>query len=449
MTTTTQTKVVADSSGDYVTMSIPLEQRKGSFNIFSTVAGWIICLSTMLTGGALAAGLDFKQAMLATIIGMSILTIISAPLAALGAKFGVSTTMITRPVFGLAGSKVFGVVAALLNGIGWFAFQAAFFALTMQQLFPGSFFENLMLGSIIGGFFMTLTALYGYKGIALLSVIAVPLIVLLSAYGGLVAINTGGGLAALVAKQPLNGAISLESAIAIVVGNAVLGSIILSDISRYAKNAKTGAVAASMGYLVGGVFTIICGLAMAYVANVPGVGSTPNLPLVMVTLGLGIGALIILVLAQWTTNTANLYSASLGIGSFLRVPQKYTVAIMGAIGTLLAVFNLYELFIPFLIKLGTALPPVGGVMLADYYILHKLVLKKEYEFAIGTEYPQINWLAFAVVIVSAYLSTTLLANLFSSSFMSLVVAFVSYGVISSLMAKAGISFHIGTGTSEY
>lgn len=440
--------VAADRSGDYVTSSVPMEERKSSANIFATVAGWIICLSTMLTGGALAMGLDFKNAILATIIGMAILTVISAPLAALGGKFGVSTTMITRPVFGLAGSKIFGIIVAFLNGIGWFAFQAAFFALTMQQLFPNSFFNDLMIGSIVGGFFMTLTAMYGYKGIAILSFLAVPLIIILSAFGGIAAVEIGGGIGTLMSAAATGTPISVSSAIAIVVGNAVLGSLILSDISRYAKNAKTGAVSASMGYLIGGVFTIICGLAMAYVANVPGVGSTPNLPHVMVTLGLGMGAMIILVLAQWTTNTANLYSASLGIGSFVNAPQKVTVAIMGVIGTLLAVFNVYEIFIPFLTALGTALPPIGGVMLADYYILHKLVKKSEYSFEPGTAYPQLNWLAAAVVIITALLTSGPFKNMFMASFMSLLIAFAAYGVLSSILTRAGIKFTLGTSKAK-
>lgn len=441
-------KVAVDVSGDYVTSSVPMEERKSAANIFATVAGWIICLSTMLTGGTLAMGLDFRSAIIATVVGMAILTVISAPLAALGGKFGVSTTMITRPVFGMAGSKLFGLIVAFLNGIGWFAFQAAFFALTMQQLFPNSFFSNLMVGSIVGGFFMTLTALYGYKGIAILSFLAVPLIIILSAFGGIAAVETGGGITALLGAAATGTPISVSSAIAIVVGNAVLGSLILSDISRYAKNARVGAVSASMGYLVGGVFTIICGLAMAYVANVPGVGSTPNLPHVMVTLGLGMGAMIILVMAQWTTNTANLYSASLGIGSFINVPQKVTVAAMGVIGTLLAVFNVYEIFVPFLVALGTALPPVGGVMLADYYVLHKLVKKSEYSFEPGTVYPQLNWLAVLVVAATALLISGPFKNMFMASFMSLVIAFVAYGVLASVLTRSGISFTLGEHKAE-
>lgn len=434
-------QVVKDASGDYVTSRIPMDERRSSVNIFSTVAGWVICLSTMLTGGALAAGLNFNDAMIATLIGVTILTIIAAPLSALGGRYGVSTMMLTKPVFGIIGSKLFGLVVVLLNGIGWFAFQAAFFALTMQQLFPNSFFNNLMIGSIVGGFFMTLTALYGYKGIAVLSFAAVPLIVLLSFFGGVAAIEQGGGIARVMQSTATGDSMPLMMGISVVVGNAVVGSIVLSDISRYAKDAKTGAMAASLGYMIGCVFTILCGLAMAYVTSVQGVGTTPNLPAVMVTIGLGVGALLILVLAQWTTNTANLYSASLGMGAFVNISQKYTVAAMGVIATLLAVFNVYAYFIPFLIKVSAFIPPIGGVMIADYYIVQKL-RHKAYDFNTEESYYTINWLAIAIVIISAILTQTVL-TFFTPAFNSLVVGFVSYAALAIVFDKLKISYRVG------
>lgn len=431
---------IKDTSGDYVTSVVPLSERKSSANVFATVAGWIICLSTMLTGGSLASGLDFRTAMLATIIGMLILTVISAPLAALGGRFGVSTTILTKAVFGDWGSKIFGLILVLLNGIGWFAFQAAFFALTMQQLIPNTIFSNLIVGSLIGGFLMTLTAVYGYKSISILSFVAVPLIILLSFFGGLAAVVQGGGASALIEATPTGDPIDLVTGISIVVGNAVLGSIILSDISRYAKDANTGAISASAGYLIGGIFTITTGLAMAFVTNVSSVGTTPNLPEVMIKMGLGVGALIILVLAQWTTNTANLYSASLGLGSFINVPQKYTVSIMGVIGTVLAIFNVYEYFIPFLVIMGTVLPPIGGVMIADYFVFHKNVLKRDYEFESTSKHPKLNILAVVIVLLSAYL--TRFIPFFTPSFNSLAIAFVLYSIISMLLYKSNVNFYI-------
>ena len=174
-----------DRSGDYATSAVPEDQRKSGINLFSTTAGWIICLSTMFTGGTLITGLSFSRSMVAAVLGMLILTLFAAPLAGLGGRFGVSTTMLTRYALGKTGSNIFGIVNALLLGIGWFAWQAAFFGLTLSELLPNTFLVNPIVGALIGGVLMTLTAMYGYNGIAVLSFIAVPLIIILSLFGSI------------------------------------------------------------------------------------------------------------------------------------------------------------------------------------------------------------------------------------------------------------------------
>jgi cytosine permease len=431
----------ADHSGDYATSVVPGDQRKGSINLFLTTAGWIICLSTMFTGGTLITGLSFRQSMIAAVIGMLILTVFSAPLAAIGSKFGVSTTMLTRHSLGRAGSCIFGIVNALLLGIGWFAWQAAFFGLTLAELLPNTFLVNPIIGALIGGVLMTLTAVYGYKGIAILSFIAVPLIIILSTFGGIAGIEQIGGWNALLATQSQGESFTLFAGITIVVGNAASGAVVLSDITRYAKTPKMGAIAAAAGYLFGGVFCILCGGAMAVAVNVPGIGTTPNLPAVMIAIGLGVGALGILILAQWTTNTANIYSGALGLGAFLPVKQKFIVLVMGVIGTILAISNIYALFVPFLMLLGTIIPPIAGVMLADYYVVWKLFLRQEYRFGAETEYAQFNWLAFLCIALGAVLAANI--PFFTPAFMSIVYAFALYVILAAICCAVKIPYAVG------
>ncbi|HZL82567.1 MAG TPA: cytosine permease [Candidatus Deferrimicrobium sp.] len=433
-------EVTDDRSGDYASLTIPEEQRKSGLSIFFTTAGWIICLSTMFTGGALVAGLRFSQCFWAGLIGMGILTLFSAPLAAIGGRYGVSTSMLSRYAFGKIGGAAFGLIVAILLGIGWFAYQTAFFGLTMSTLLPHSFFANPIVGSLIGGILMTFTAMYGYKGIAILSFVAVPLIVVLSLFGGIAGIQQSGGWATLLTIMPAK-PITLFSGITMVVGNAAMGAVVLSDLTRYAKNGKTGAVSAAGGYMLGGLFCIMAGAAMAVGANIPSIGTTPNLPAVMVAIGLGVGALFILILAQWTTNTANVYSGGVGLGNFLPIRQRILVLSMGLIGTVLAIVNIYAYFIPFLNVLGTILPPIAGVMLADYYVVHQLILKKGYAFGTGTKYAQINWLSIVCAIAGAVIASKL--DFFTPSFTGIVIAFVLYSALALLFHAVKLPFTIG------
>ena len=48
------------------------------------------------------------------------------------------------------------------------------------------------------------------------------------------------------------------------------------------------------------------------------------------------------------------------------------VTIVGAgIGTVLAVMGMYQWLIPFLVLLGTFIPPIGGVIMASYFVGYK------------------------------------------------------------------------------
>ena len=96
---------------------------------------------------------------------------------------------------------------------------------------------------------------------------------------------------------------------------------------------------------------------------------------IFITLGIAIPGMIILTLAQWTTNTSNIYSSSLSIATvFEKIPQNKLTVGLGIIATLLAVFGIYESFTDFLNLLGIVIAPVGGVYTAEYYII-----KREFE----------------------------------------------------------------------
>ncbi|MCR1900168.1 cytosine permease [Irregularibacter muris] len=439
-------KVHTDVSGDYASSAIPLDKRQSSVNIFVTTAGWIICLSTMLTGGALISGMSLSNALIAAIGGMIILAAFAAPLAAIGAKHGVSTAMIAKEAFGEYGAAIFALIVVFLNGIGWFAYQAAFFAMTMNEIIPHSIFGNLILGSLIGGIMMTLTAVFGFRGVSVLSFIAVPMIVILSLFGGFAAIEQSGGIMALQTMSAGTSGMGIFQGITAVVGGAAMGAVVLSDVARFGKSAKVGATAVSTGYMVGGIFCIAAGALMAVAAQVDAIGTTPNLPRVMLALGLGAGALVILVLAQWTTNTTNVYSAALSLGGWLPVKQKYIVIVLGGLGTILAVFNIYEYFVPLLNFLGTALPPIAGVLLADYYVIRKLVMKQDYQFNEGRNYGKFNWLSWICVIVSAIIASNV--DFFTASFNSIVIAFIIYSAIAIILRKMNISYMIGEAEAQ-
>ncbi|MDU5950934.1 MAG: cytosine permease, partial [Paenibacillus macerans] len=195
-----QTKPV--TLDDYAIQAVPQSERKGLLNVAFTSCGWIISLSTIFVGGSLAAGMTFGKAILAGLLGMLILAVYGFFQGWMGAKYGVSTTVLARQAFGRTGASLFGILLSLTMGIGWFGWQVAFFGSTIEQMFPGYWFADPNVAIIWGGALMMLTALIGYKGITYLSFVAVPMVVVLSIWGIWVAADQTGGFANLFAAQP-------------------------------------------------------------------------------------------------------------------------------------------------------------------------------------------------------------------------------------------------------
>ncbi|MFC4403403.1 purine-cytosine permease family protein [Gracilibacillus xinjiangensis] len=426
---------------DYSISPVPADQRKSTLNVSITSCAWIISLSTIFTGGALVAGLDFQNAVLAAIFGMLILAVIGYFQGWMGAKYGVSTTMLTRQAFGRYGANLFGVLLALTMGIGWFGWQIAFFGMTIAEMFPDQWFAEPRIAMIWGGTLMILTALIGYRGLAILSMIAVPLVAILSVWGLAEAVNHLGSWNALFTTEPTGDPITLFAGITIVVGNAVAGAIVFADVTRYGKTAKKGGFAASIGYFLGGVFCVVAGAAMALAAQVPALGSTPNIPAAMSQIGLGFFAFLILVFAQWTTNDNNLYTGSLGLRNVINVRKSVIVVLLGVLGLGIALIGIQDYFVPFLNALGTYVPPIAGVMIADHWIVKPKILQKSYQFGEGTTYAKWNIAAIISTVLAGIIGSQLHIGI--TAINSIIIGFVLYIVIAYILKKTNINFEVG------
>jgi len=427
---------------DYAIVSVPAEKRKSFLNVSITSCAWIISLSTLFTGGALAGGLTFGQAVLAAVCGMLILAVYGFFQGWMGAKYGVSTTVLARVAFGRIGSSLFGLVLSLTLGIGWFAWQIAFFGMTIEQMFPGQWFADRTVAMIWGGVLMVATAFIGYRALAALSYVALPLIVILSIWGFIASVNYAGSFEALVQSQPLAGNMTLFAGITLVVGNAALGAVVFPDVTRYGKTPFKGGFGASLGYFVGGVFAIVGGAAMAFAAQVPGVEGTPNIPAAMAQIGLGFFAFLILVFAQWTTNDSNLYTGALGMRNVIKLPKFVIVLAMGILGIIIAVAGIQDQFVPFLNMLGTYVPPIAGVMIADHFLVGPYIRKQAYQFGPGTEYKKLNVAALVMVVLAGFTASKL--NWGIGAINATVIALVGYFIVSWILNKLNIPEGFGT-----
>jgi cytosine permease len=430
-----QVEVREDVLGDHAITPVGPEQKRSALDVSLVTAGFCIAMSGLFTGAAMVAGLTLGQAILAAIIGNTILAAYGGLIGAAGAQHGVSTTMLSRHVFGRQGAKVIGALWGITL-MGWFSVQTGFFGMTIHAMAPnGGFITSPKVAALWGGILMIMTAYFGYKGLSYLSRVAIPLLVVLAGWGIVAAVNQSGGWSELFAMAPV-ATTSLATGIVLAVGSFAVGAVVQADITRYAKSKKTAWIATIVGYIIANTFVIVAG---AITAVATGSG---DLPSSMIALGLGVPAMLILISAQWTTNDNNLYSSSLGLSNIFRIKKSTIVVISGGLATFFGFLGMANHFIPWLSFLGIFIPPIAGILIADYYVLRK----GQYTFGAGTEYSKITWPAFVAWIIASVVGYVVTIGI--PSLTAILTAFVAYIVLMKACEKLNVQTQIGKETED-
>ncbi|MEZ9835071.1 cytosine permease [Vibrio breoganii] len=338
------------------------EKAKRSWWVISLI--WLaigIDISGLFLGAILSEGMAINDALLATFIGSSILAVLAMLCANIGFQSGVSTPLVSSAVFGRNGGKLLGLITGV-SLVGWFAFQADFFALILVEALAKYNVDVSHFAALVGGgALMMATAIYGVRALGKLSTYSVPLMVGLITLGLIMASGSQSG-----GERELIAPMSMGAAISFVMSIWILAAIASPDIARYAKTRKDAILGAGFGFLLGNSATIVVALLLTQMTG------TDNLVEVFFTIGLGMVAITILVFAQWTTNSSNLVSGALGMSVALpRVPRPVWVILMTIIGLAIAQFGMVDKFTAFLTLLGVTIAPSAGVYLAQYYFINK------------------------------------------------------------------------------
>ena len=367
---------MTDKHTDYELEAVPANARRGFWTLLAVMLGFTFFSASMWAGGTLGEGLSLARFALVVLCGNLVLGGYAALLALMASRTGLSTHLISRYAFGSRGSWL---PSALLGGtqVGWFGVGVVMFALPVQV---ATGIDTLWL-IIAGGVLMTATAYLGFKALAVLSLVAVPAIFVLGNLSVGMAVNEAGGLAALAAIQPEN-SLTLAVALSTCIGSFISGATLTPDFVRFAKSPKIGVSTTLIAFFLGNSLMFTFGAVGALVY------SESDISQVMFAQGLIIPAVLVLGLNIWTTNDNALYAASLGFSNITGWPKHWIVLINGIVGTVFALW-LYNNFVGWLSFLSSALPPIGAILIADYF----LVARGRYAALGQAAFETVNWVA--------------------------------------------------------
>ncbi len=343
---------------DFALTHVSDSHRKGFWPMLVVMLGFTFFSASMWSGGKLGTGLTAWQLIATVMTGNLLLGCYTGLLASIAAKTGLSTHLLARFSFGEKGSYLPSFLLSITQ-VGWFGVGVAMFALPVQKV-TGWNIHALIIGS---GLLMTATAWFGFRALTILSFIAVPSIAILGSFSVGKAFTEFGGLDAWFAMTPAE-PMGLFTAIGICVASFISGGTLTPDFTRFAKNKKTAVSTTVIAFFLGNSLMFLFGAVGAAFYQQSDISD------VLMNQGMIVWAMVILGLNIWTTNDNALYASGLGFSNITGLPKKLVVLANGVIGTLAALY-LYNNFVGWLSLLNTMLPSIGGILIADYYMVRK------------------------------------------------------------------------------
>ena len=376
MEATTKKVAATEQSNDYEFSAVPQDKRKSYFSLTIVWTGYVFVITSMMIGGGLAAGLNFLDIILVTILGNVFLGVIATLVSIISSKHGLSFALITKYSFGTNGSRIASFFVPAVN-LGWYIIQAATYGHFLALIFGfGDVGEAICM--VLSAIAMCIFAFCGMRSITILGYGSIPAIVFLSLATAIRAGQIAGGWEGLMAFVP-SAPITIGAGVTAVIGTWILSaSTCIADIMRYARSTKEAVASALTGLLLGNSLMVICGAVAAIAVN------DSDLTNVLLTMGLLIPSIILMTTNIFTTNAANLYSNSLNFSNSFHMERKKMIVIILVIAAALTLFKPYKIdfLFSFLDTLGNVVPPLPGILIADYFIVKKQVFPslETYEF---------------------------------------------------------------------
>lgn len=375
---------------DFSLQAVPQGSKKGFWPMFVVMLGFTFFSASMWAGGTLGTSLRIKDFLVSILLGNLILGVYTSLLAYIGSSTSLSTHILSRYSFGEKGSYLVSFILSITQ-IGWFGVGVAMFALPVQKVTG----MNLYLLIALAGILMTGSAYFGIKTLTMLSIIAVPSIAVLGSISAFKAVDSIGGIAALFAIEP-SSAMTLGAALSVCVGSFISGGTLTPDFIRFSKNKKIGVSTTMIAFFLGNSLMFIFGAIGAAVMGQADISE------VMLAQGLIVPAIIVLGFNIWTTNDNAIYASGLGFSNITKIAKNKLVIFNGIIGTIGALF-LYNNFVGWLNFLNSIIPPIGAILITDYFFVNN----EKYKAFEGQKFDAVNIAAiiswFAGVIASKFI----------------------------------------------
>ncbi|WP_174614548.1 NCS1 family transporter [Virgibacillus ihumii] len=370
---------------------LPINHHQRKIGIMGFFAMWIgmaILLATFDIGASGVESISLPWVVLATLIGCVAVGTLISIVGDIGVEHGLSFPVYMRAPFGIVGTHIPSIARAVTASF-WFGLNTYFGSTAINSIIHviNPAFDNWLLCFVIFSLVQLINTASGIKWVERFADFAAPVIVILSLiiYQTLTAdiIEQGGNVWAW-AQSPVTGGAAVTAFLIVIFANmgfwATLGCDI-PTISRFFKaprfernwfkRNRTNLIGSLIAMPLTEAFMIMIGAAAFMVAG----SSNPVIALQETASGWMLAMLLLMiVLTQWSTNTAaNIVPAAAIFSNALgpKVSNAIAVFVVGIVGTVIQPWSVYEILTQALLFFGAVLSAISGILVVDYYVLRK------------------------------------------------------------------------------
>uniref|UniRef100_UPI000479FDCF putative hydroxymethylpyrimidine transporter CytX n=1 Tax=Caldanaerobius polysaccharolyticus TaxID=44256 RepID=UPI000479FDCF len=316
--------------------------------------GAAISMAEIMTG-ALYAPMGFKKGIVAILLGHVVGNTLLVLTGVIGFREKVSSMESTRYAFGIYGSYLFSILN-ILQLMGWTAVMIIISGRSLNSISIKLWgFDNFYVWALITGLLVILWIYAGNRGFNVINNIAVILLLILTMVMSFSVFK--GGM-----PDRIKGGMSFGQGFELAVVMPLSWLPLISDYTRAAESEKGSAVATWLGYFIGSSWMYIIGLSTALVFN----SSDPTD--IMLKAGLGIYALIIVIISTVTTTFLDVYSSGISFLNIKSGNERLVSVVMGIIGTVIALVFPMDQYENFLYAIGSTFAPLFAVLVIGYFI---------------------------------------------------------------------------------
>jgi purine-cytosine permease-like protein len=334
------------------------ERTQSPLDLFLIWAGADIVATTFVVGASLAGSFDTRTALALVLVGSLAGAAMVAALAPLGPRLGVPSIIAARAALGIRGAGAVALLMYLVN-FAWIAINNVIAASVCAAQWGGPASERAWAVGL--GVLSTLVVAGGPRWVARTDRIAVPLLFGLSVVMTLAVLR----FETAAPAAPTGAELSLLRGLDVVFGYQASWILMFADYSRYTKSERGSLLAVFLGLGLTSAWLMTLGYLAARAAH------SPDPAAMLSAAGLGAFGGLLMAFGTLTTNFVNIYLSALAWRSLLpRSSQQLALWVTGLVGAALSLLSRAWLdrFADFMLLLGGAFVPIGGILIARFFM---------------------------------------------------------------------------------